>query len=127
MKSIVFLQSEIKRLTTESAEANDSLSKRSTPDSVKKGNRGLVRRNKKKIADLKFYVNYLHTEPTQEFLDKELDRINNRISGFMKIYLPLNIDHNTKAACTAHKKSYEKEMGILKLRKQLTAINYIAK
>lgn len=72
-------------------------------------------------------MNYLHTEPTQEFLDKELDRISNRINGFMKTYIPLDSERHTKATCTFHKRNYEKEMGIPKLRKQLTAINYIAK
>jgi len=68
---------------------------------------------------------YIQTNPSEEFLTKERDRINNRVDMLMKSYVGLNETKNSVSKCLKHKKDYEKEMGIPHLRKQLSTLNFL--
>ena len=77
-----------------------------------------AKRLRRKVSYLRICLKYIETNPTVEFMKKEQDRICNRINKFIDLY-----DINQHG----NKKGYEKEMGIPKLRKQLSLINFLLK
>jgi hypothetical protein len=80
---------------------------------------------KKRVDFLRVCMYYVQSNPKQEFLESEKDRLNNRINMFMQNYEPLDAERFSKKQCTAHKKKFEKEMDIPKLKQQLLTINFI--
>ena len=127
MKSVEFFKTEIERLTNEITEAKRILSNPKLGAGLAKQSRGEIKRNKKKIEDYSLYLRYAETSPSEEYLKKEVVRITNRINLFSKEYKPLDEEKFSKKQCSAHKKGYEKDMGVPKLKKQLTAILFILK
>jgi len=111
MKTAKFLQNEVAKLF---AQCHDPL----TEDKE-------VKKLKKRITFLKTCMYYMQTEPSMEFLEKEKDRLNNRINMFMETYVPLDSTKYMKKDLSAHKKGFEKEMGIPKIKSQLVTINFL--
>ena len=111
MKTAKFLQNEIAKLF---AKCHDPL----TEDKE-------VKKIKKRIIFLKVCMYYVQSNPSQDFLEKERDRIINRVNMFLENYVPLNPEKYMKKDISSHKKKFEKEMDIPKLRTQLTTINFI--
>ncbi|MES2287409.1 MAG: hypothetical protein V4547_17075 [Bacteroidota bacterium] len=127
MKSAQFFKDEIEKLRSEMAEAKTQLNKNYKMDEkLAKQLRGTVKRNRKKIEEYTLYLRYAETNPSEDYLKKEIDRITNRINKFTELYKPLDETAHDKKKCAAHKKDYEKEMGIPKLRKQLSTICFIS-
>lgn len=127
MKTVQFFKDEITKLRDESAAATKNLNAPKVDEKYAKQLRGTIKRNKKKVDDYTFLMRYVETNPTKDFLKKEEERITNRINKFMETYVPLPEESFSKKQCAVHKKNYEKEMGIPKLRKQMTAINFLLK
>lgn len=126
MKTVEFFKTEIEKLRTEMAEAKKLLNNPKLDEKVAKQSRGTIKRNKKKIEEYTLYLRYAETNPSKDYLEKEIARITNRINKFIELYKPLEADKFDKKVCAAHKKDYEKEMGIPKLRKQLSTICFIS-
>lgn len=80
---------------------------------------------KDRMAFAKNCLLYIQTNPSEEFLAKEIDRISNRVNMLMKSYVALNETKNSVGDCLKHKKDYEKEMGIPHLRKRLSTLNFL--
>jgi len=127
MKSVQFFKDEIEKLKSEMADAKKLLNQPKLDEKLAKQSRGTIKRNKKKIEEYVLYMRYAETNPTKDYLEKEIDRITNRINKFSELYKPLDVERFDKKTCTTHKKAYEKEMGIPKLRKQLSALCFISK
>ena len=85
------------------------------------------KRLRAKLPRLKEYLMYLETNPAKDYVQKECDRLQNRIDEIFKLYKPLPESSFRKSEITAHKKSFEKTWNVTKIRKQLAAINYILK
>lgn len=125
MKTSEFFKTEISKLREEMSVAKKELAEPKLDEKRAKQLRGTVKRNKKKIEEYTFFKNYVETNPTQEFLLKESDRLSNRINKYLELYIPLAEDKYSKKQCSDHKKKYEKEMDIPKLRRQLSAVNFL--
>lgn len=86
------------------------------------------KRLRKKIPFLRKCILYLETEPREEFLKSEIDRIcemiNTRIEMFKE---PHNADKLSKKDLSKLKKAHEKEWEVPKLRMQLKTLNYLLK
>ncbi len=89
------------------------------------GKPSIINRLKKRLQFLATCKNYIESKPTEEFVKKEVTRLENKINlltaGFIK---PENIDNKTLAKI---KSEYDSEMGIKKLRNQLRTLRYLAK
>lgn len=118
MKTVKDVQKEIADIKSEVTKLDKSKEKKDI---------ALRKRLRGKLPQLKQYVLYLETSPTKEYCEKEVDRISNRINEIMKLYIPLDADRFKKGEISAHKKSFEKQWDIPKVRKQLMAISYILK
>ena len=118
MKTIDSIKKEIRATMDEILELNFQDDKKSL---------GKRKRLRSKLPQLRQYILYLETNPTKEFLQQEIKRLQGRIDEIMRQYIPLDEDCYLKPAMSAHKKKYEKELDISKIKKQLTAINYIIK
>lgn len=127
MKSAQFFKDEIESLRSEMADAKKQLNQPKVDEKLAKQLRGTVKRNRKKIEEFTLYLRYAETNPSEDYLKREIDRISNRINLFMEKYVPLDPERFDKKTCTAHKMGYEKEMGTTKLRKQLTTLCFIVK
>jgi len=128
MKTVEFFKTEIEKLRSEMADCKSQLSKNAKMDErLAKQLRGTVKRNRKKIEEFTLYLRYAETNPSEDYLKKEIGRITNRINLFSEKYVPLDETRFDKKTCTAHKKGYEKEMGVTKLRKQLSTLCFISK
>jgi hypothetical protein len=80
---------------------------------------------KKRIEYLKVIRHYLETKPSSDFLNKEIDRVENRINLILS-----HFSHSEQAdqfVVKELKKEYEKEHEIPKLRKQVRALRHILK
>lgn len=124
MKTIEFFKEEIPNLIGEMNGIQITLDneKRSTE-------RAKLRRQKKviqkRIDFLKFCRLYIETNPNPDFVKGEAERLANRINMYMETYVPLKSERHTKAECSKHKRDFEKEMGIPKLRTQLLTLHFI--
>lgn len=87
----------------------------------------VVNRMKKRRDFLRICMNYLESNPAEDFIKKEEGRLENRINMYMKEYTPLDEEKNSKKECTKHKNNYQKEMGIPKLRVQLKTLYFLLK
>lgn len=74
---------------------------------------------------------YLETEPTQYFIDKEVNRltesIRKRESDIEETFSKPEYSKFTKPALTKLKKAREKEFSLTKLRTQLKTLKYLSK
>lgn len=127
MKSAQYFKDEIESLRNEMAEAKKQLNQPKIDEKLAKQLRGTVKRNRKKIEEYTLYLRYVETNPDKDYLQKEIDRISNRINLLLKNYIPLDEERFDKKTCSTHKKNYEKEMGVTKIRKQLSALTFIIK
>lgn len=116
MKSVKQVQKEIEEISIEIRILDKSKEKRDI---------SAAKRLRKKIPQLKEYVLYLKTEPTEDYCKKEVARISNRINEIMKLYEPLDAERFMKSQVTAHKKQFEKMWELPKIRKQLMSISYL--
>lgn len=80
---------------------------------------------RKRMQYLKIMHGYLESCPTKEFVKKEIDRIENRITIIDANFSHLAIGHEN--AIKTARKEYEKENGIPHLRIQLRALRFINK
>lgn len=125
MKTIEFFKVEIPKLVSEMEGVQLQINKETNKKVLPK-----LRREKKSIQKriefLKFCRNYIETEPKEEFVQAESKRLTNRINMFMENYsLPKSAENWLSKDRAAHKKAFEKEMGIPKIRTQLTTINFL--
>lgn len=114
MKTATFLEKSIVDLAWQIDEA------KKTKDYKK----SVVTRLKKRIEFVRTCLYYINTNPTKEFVSKEAIRIQNRINAFMETYEGLDETH-MKTEVTKHRKKFEKEMDIPKLRTQLMTLHFI--
>lgn len=114
MKTIKKLQSEIDDKLSDINNYNKS----NDPKIKKK-----LKPAKLRLAYLKMCMMYVESQPTVEFIMKERDRLSDRVTAFLNVYEePKNV---TGTLGAKHRKDYEREMGIPKIRKQLTALKYL--
>jgi len=132
MKSAEFLQKEMDKLIEETSINKQKLQeyfKLSKPNEYErkeaKKTKAAMKRDKSRQAFIKTCLLYIKTQPNEDYLKKEADRISNRINLLMEKYKPLTDSRFTKSQVSVHKKSYEKEMGIPKIRTQLTTLNFL--
>lgn len=119
MKTVKDVQKEITELSEEIKDLDKYADKKSI---------ALRKRLRAKLPQLRLYIAYLRTEPTEEFCKKEVKRLSHRIDEILKHYtLPENHERFTKTQLTAMRKSFEKGWDIPKLRKQLMAVSYLLK
>jgi len=83
------------------------------------------KRYRKRLAHLKQMRSYLKSNPSEEFLYSEKERLNGRISSIMKLFKPLDPEKIPKPECTKHRKEFEKQWELPKLRKQASVIHYL--
>lgn len=125
MKTWMFLKDQMSDNMTEMVNLRKIIgSKNSTPDDVRKSKQKF-NKLKKRGAGIKLLMMYLETNPSEDFLRKEHARISNRISLLMDDCVQGEREMNIKYK--ARLKKYCKEMGVDKLKTQLSAINYILK
>jgi hypothetical protein len=76
-----------------------------------------------KIDNLKTLVKYLETNPCEKFIEKEIERLKNRITktqvGFVSQWEPDTKYYKKERA------NYLKEMGVPKLRQQLQSLLFL--
>ena len=69
-------------------------------------------------------LRYIETKPRQEFIQSEIDRINNKLK-----LIEANFEHWTpstkQANSTSLKRAYESEMEVPKYKAQLKTLNFI--
>lgn len=83
-------------------------------------------RLKKRLPLLKSTILYLKTEPTDEYCKLTKAELERKIGIHESRYvLPVSKDRMSKPQLNKHRKSYEKEVGIAKMKAQLIPINYI--
>ena len=114
MKTIKKLQSEMDSVKSEI----ENYQKIDTPENIRR-----VKKCRTRFSHLKWCKQYIESNPTQAFLEKERDRLSNRINKFLENYIEPVMANKSEA--TKEKKAFEKDMGIPKIRKQLTAINFL--
>jgi len=125
MKTVEFFKSEISKIKSEMQTAKDLLSQPKLDDEVAKRQRGIIKRGKKKIEEYTFFMRYIETNPTKDFLEKESTRLCNRINLLSENLKPIGETNMSKSVYSKYKKDYEKELDIPKLRKQLAAVNFL--
>lgn len=81
------------------------------------------KRLERRIAYLNECCLYLHTNPTDEFLIKEEQRLAKRINLLVEAFKPL--DHLPKSTVSAMRKKYETEVGIPDLRRHYKNILFL--
>lgn len=97
--------------------------------------KSVIDRRKKRIAFLKLCKEYLSSSPTQDFLSKEKERIENRITAIETSYNVNSLDPSLKVKKTRKgftskneleiMKDYKKVMGIPELKEQLKSITFL--
>ncbi len=97
--------------------------------------KAVVDRRKKRVAFLKLCGEYLSSNPTKEFLSKEKDRIEGRISAIEMSYNVDALDPSIKIKKTRKgftskneleiQKDYKKLMGVPDLKEQLKSIVFL--
>ena len=124
MKSAEFLQKEINTLIETTSVNKQKISEVNKSKKLTDYERKQIRqlkaenkRNKLRQSFLKTCLLYINTQPKEDYLKSEAERISNRINLLLK---DKDFNNNKKA-----KAEYEKEMGIVKIRKQLTTINFL--
>ena len=125
MKTVQFFKDEISKIKNEMQTAKDLLSQPKLDEKVAKQQRGVIKRGKKKIEEYTFFMRYVETNPTKEFLEKESDRLCNRINLLSENLRPIGETNMSKSVYSKYKKDYEKGLDIPKLRKQLAAVNFL--
>lgn len=132
MKSADFLQNEINQLIDATAANNQEIAKLRKVENINdldrkriKSIKATIKRDKTRQAFIKTCLLYINTSPNEDYLKREAERISNRINLLLKGYRPLDDERHTKSQITKHKNEYEKEMGVPKIRKQLTTINFL--
>jgi len=132
MKTAAFLQKEIDLLVEATAKNKQEISSLYNKKELSEYDRkeikkckAAIKRDKSRQSFLKTCLLYIKTEPNEDYLKKEVDRISNRINLLMTNYTPLDDERCTKSQISTHKKNYEKEMGVPKIRTQLTTINFL--
>lgn len=101
------------------AEVNEELSKLLETNRADT-KRTVLSRILKRIEFLKLIKNYLTESPTEEFITKEIQRIEDRINALIALFNPKAY----KEPKTAMQK-FERDNGIPKLRDQLRALRFI--
>ena len=85
----------------------------------------LERKLKKKLQYLKTCLLYLETRPTKTFLEKEKDRLLNRINLIQKqLEIPENV---ARSEATKIRSKFEKQWDVPKLKTHLSTINFLLK
>lgn len=125
MKTIEFFKTEIPNLVSQMERLQIGINKSKTDKET-----SLLRKQKKtmkkRLEFLTFCRNYIETNPSPDFVKKESERLTNRINMFMKNYEPpKNAETMFLKDVKAHKKAFEKEMGIPKIKTQLTTLNFL--
>jgi hypothetical protein len=82
--------------------------------------RTVLSRILKRLEFLKLIKNYLTENPTEEFVSKEIARIENRINALMALFDAKAYKEPKKAM-----EKFERDNGIPKLREQLRALRFI--
>lgn len=93
---------------------------------ARSGKKTQLKETEEILATLRLVASYLETNPTEQFVKKERDRVSNRIYQIELLYsgwLPAEIFTSPKAKL----KAYEKMHDIPKLREQLRVLDYILK
>lgn len=119
MKTIKDIQQEIEDLHTIINGLKESKYKKDV---------ALVKNRISRIRELRKYIFYLETNPSEEYLQKEYLKIQNRINDIKKRRPVIeNPERFTRSQLTAMKKEFEKYWKLPKMRQQLDVINYILK
>lgn len=85
-----------------------------------------AKRSRVKLIQLKEYQMYLETNPSEEYLKKEVKRIENLLSAIDKLYiLPKDHEKLTKGILSKLRKPFDDTHGVPKLKKQLAALKYL--
>lgn len=109
----------INKVVDEISRLSDNLSRDSH-----KMKRSEEKRELKKINFLRFVASYLNSFPSEEFVNGEIKRLENRksmINQQFTSWIPSKYFEKEKEKL----KEYEKEMGIPKIRMQLRALKFI--
>lgn len=129
MKTVAILKKDIK-------EIEDKITKEWASTNRSKAYKNATKLQKQ-IHELSSYIPYIETNPKEEFIYKEIERITNRISAFTMQYVPINsfpdpmglkvevAGEYKKKQITYHRAKYEKDMGIPKLKQELKTLKYI--
>lgn len=100
-------------------EVNDEINKllETNPRDTKKSQ---LSRILKRLEFLKLIKNYLTESPTEEFIKKEIGRVENRINALMALFNAAAYKEPKKAM-----EKFERENGVPRLRDQLRALRFI--
>ncbi len=85
----------------------------------------IAKRLRKKLAELNEFKFFLKTNPTEEFLRSEKERLMARMAAIDKEYTPLNPDEVMLSLCKQHRKDFDKIWDVEKIKKQLAAIEFL--
>lgn len=113
MKKLKTITSELKELIKEASEEDDQK---------------VVKKLKKRISFLRMCAMYIESKPTNEFVEGEILRINNRIeliSDGFEYWASLPREESLSGSKLLT--FYYKEMGVPKLRRQLQALRFLLK
>jgi hypothetical protein len=86
-----------------------------------------VKKLESRLEYVKTCLLYIESAPQEGYLEKERSRLENRVNLFMEGYVGIDAERFSKSEVTKHRKEYEKEMGIPKLRKWLSTLNFLLK
>ena len=85
-----------------------------------------AKRSRVKLKQLNEYQMYLETNPSKEYLEKEVSKIFNLLLAIDKLYvLPENHEKLTKGVLSKLRKPFDDTHGVPKLKKQLAALKYL--
>lgn len=81
----------------------------------------------RRLEFLKVCLRYIESGATEEFVNKEIERLTNRIGAFRDNYDTWLGFTDTDSIKGNKLTFYEKEMGVPKLRKQISSLRFILK
>lgn len=90
-------------------------------------NKATQTKMKNKIPLLRLCLNYLKSNPTEEFIEKEIDRIENKISLRMMLFDESKFEALAKPVVAKLRKEHEQLHEIKKLRNQVRTLRYLVK
>ena len=112
MKSLTELKTEINEILTLQME---KMKKRDYKKAVRR------------LEFLKVCLRYIESGATEEFVNKEIERLTNRINAFRENYDTWLKFTDTDSIKGNKMTFYDREMGITKLRKQISSLRFILK
>ena len=77
------------------------------------------------INALDTLINYLKTNPTEEFIKKQIEILEESLASMYLNYIPLDPLYNLKETCSKHKREYENLYAVKQKKFQLKYLKYL--